>query len=487
MPYQSAILNPAAHAGLATAIRARSHDVQMVMDGPSHLLHSGNGQHDNRIRALYELGYPFVTSPIVSPSEGAVFNDNVGGGSHSLYSTGSEATLPGTGTGTGSGSSGSGVGYGIHSSRTIYRAARTAFPADLRQFLLEGWNGSSETHPGRMHHQGWLGLLARTDAGVGIQTDGSFPDVLGQNDDLRGWVAVGDAPGITGNLSILWRQGSGGPNQGVINATIKTVAMGRAAGVYTEFADLLATDFYLFLASRQYPNPLNLVVSSTLSTHNMVAALGAFVENKNRAWGFGVSPHIAYAGASMRNIADQVVDGGASLHEKFFYDLLQNCRVGKSRKYLVSISVGHNDRNDTAISFDSVNNSDTAAGFYANVLEYLAQKQSQFSDFGVPAADVYFMLRVDQPVSFPDDAKLIAYRAILAANLPTLTALQCVVVDSMSLGTASEYAAWWLSPGSDQVHLNATGYYQIELRQMQGWFGALLGSAGRSRSRSRQR
>jgi hypothetical protein len=463
--YESAILNPEAHRSLARAVADGSADVLIVKVGSSHVLYGGNGQLDNCIKSLFDMGKNIVVSPPLGPSEGGYFSlGGAVGDQHSLPDTGTEGIQVAPNTwGTGQG-----VGYQVTSVATATRAALSLIPAGLHTYIVKGWDGAAEQNPGFGHMQPWVGSATRSNNSIGPQT-GGVADVIGQNSNLRGWVASGCDPTLTGNISIGWRQAS--PNAQIKSASFSA---GRATGVYADYIDLDDDESNGAISLRQFPSLLNLQVSNTLGTLSKLCALGALIENRDYAHGFGCGALVAYSGGSVRRMVLQLINSfRTTLNGTAFMTLLASSRVGKEKWWVFDLTGGHNDQNDTTISYDGVNNSNTPAGFLANIVKAMDELTYAAGLFGVSPNRVLFRIRVDTPVSFPDDADLVAYRAVLADNLSMLTQRKALVHDAMDLGSEADYEDWWVNPGVDQVHLNATGYFEVEDRQNEGWLGAM--------------
>jgi len=483
--YESAILNPKAHAGVALAIRDQTHDVNYIKLGSSHVGQDGFGQYEALEKALFDLNYPIVTSAVLSPSEGGLFALHPGP-SRMLPDTGTEGLQSAPNTWA----TGQSIGYAATTAATATRAALSLLPSDLHKYYVRGWDGSIERNLGMLHLQPWIGSATRTNNGIGPVTS-TAANVLKINGNLRGWVAHGDDPSITGNVSLGWRQDS---PIGQIKS--KNIACGRATGLYLDFCDLLSSEFSGTLAARQFPNALRFQVSNTLGTLSPLNALGAIIENLDEAWGMSAMPLIYYSGVGLRLFRQQFInafDESVSLCGVPAMKLKTETRVGKQKIFVVDITFGHNDRNDTTISVDGVNNSNTPTGAIANLIDLLEQVQTLWvAELGLSTNQIYFRVRVDTPASFPDDSSLIAYRSALVAAIPALTSLRAIVIDTMEIGSQAEFESWWKSAGVDQVHLNATGYYQIEYRITQGYSSAIInalsgGGGSRDRSRSRAR
>lgn len=474
--YETAILNPSAHLPVARAIRDRSHDINFIKIGSSHVGFGipGFGQYEALEKSLFDLSYPVISSAVLAPSEGAVFSEHPGP-QRMLPDTGTEGLQVAPNTWA----TGQSIGYAATTAATATRAAISLLPSDLHKYYVRGWDGSIERNPGMLHLQPWIGSATRTNNGIGPITT-SAANVLKINGNLRGWVAHGDAPTITGNVSLGWRQDSP-----IAQIKSKNIACGRATGLYLDFCDLLDSEFNGTLAARQFPNTLRFQVSNTLGTLSRLNALGAMIENLDEPWGVSATPLIYYSGVGLRLFRQQFInafDDSVSLCGVPAMKLKTETRIGKEKLFVVDITFGHNDQNDTTLSVDGVNNSNTPAGAIANLLDLITQVRTLWvAELGLTTDQIFFRVRVDTPVSFPDDSDLIAYRTALVEILPTLTALNTIVIDAMELGTSVEYGSWWINPGVDQIHLNSTGYYEVESRTMQGYASAIdiaLSAAG---------
>lgn len=469
MAYEAAILNAKAHKTLAIAKKNRTHEIHFIKIGSSHVGQDGFGQSDACIKSLHDLNYRFVITQPMAPSDGAMFDQDGALGvftPHTLPGTGTEGLIP-----PGTVTVGSSMGYGWGSVPTASRAALALLPVDLIQYVVKGWDGAAEQNPGLAFAQPWCGVTARTDNGVGMQTDG-ITDVIHQDEDLIGWVAFGDDPTFSGGASIGFRRADA-PTSQITSEPLK--AMGRATGLYLESVALAAG---VGGANRVFPHRLNLQVNNVLGTLTpSLIALACLIENSAVPWGVSCSPLIYYGGAGLRLFRQQIInsfDDTVSLCGVPLMKLITGSRFGKAKKYVVDITWGSNDQNDTTLSVDGVNNSNTVTGAIANLMDLIDRVRNYFlSELSIAFTNIYFRVRIDTPVSFPDDADLVAYRAALVAILPALTALRVLVIDAMQLGSEAEYGTWWKTPGVDQTHLNAEGYYQIELRQMQGYFSKL--------------
>ena len=203
------------------------------------------------------------------------------------------------------------------------------------------------------------------------------------------------------------------------------------------------------------------------------------VENSDKRSGFSYQTFVYHNGGSLRDMGNDLAAIGAPGRQEFLRQCARLC--GPSKFACVLINSGFNDLADTSSSLGpNPAASDTAAGYADNLTYILGLLTSDWAALGYPAASLFFVLMPSHPVSTPDNATLVAYRAA-ADGVADANPRTCSVhLDHLS--TFNEMLAHndyngGQSPGNG-YHLSQTGYYWMGNKVVQSLAATLEETVG---------
>jgi hypothetical protein len=133
---------------------------------------------------------------------------------------------------------------------------------------------------------------------------------------------------------------------------------------------------------------------------------------------------------------------------------------------LFCINSGLNDRNDDGIQSLGPNGTldcSTPAGYADNMRGIIITIQNAWALNGYPRSNLFFLLQPSHPISNPDDAELIGYRAALSALTSDYQncAVQNLAYQPLNTTLQANAAAWYNAGGGDTSHMTQTGYEQF--------------------------
>lgn len=172
----------------------------------------------------------------------------------------------------------------------------------------------------------------------------------------------------------------------------------------------------------------------------------------------GASYHTLYykGGMSLRDMAYALQQASDTTLSYYFTQV--RSLQGSSKKIIIEVNSGVNDRNDTNLSVGlNPIDSSTGAGYADNLQALIDRLKYIWALNGWATSELYFTVIPSHAVSYPDDAKLVSYRQ--SANTVSDNNDQVVVIDASQLcdGNCMTANSYYINT-SDHNHLNLTGY-----------------------------
>lgn len=398
--------------------KARTRRVDWIDLGDSNELFGGNGRNHGIQYALRNNGIPLYGTGLFSG------NENNG--------------------------SGSGVGYFCNSTNNGGRPNDNGSPpAGLNAYnqMVVGSLSGPQFFP----QVPWILSDAQSDAnntGFTIQLGGPF-DV---NAAWRGWWRYGTFTSGSGSFRPSIRRGSAPFTTLISSATIPT---GGSGGV-----GLLTTNLNIVAAARDYNIDFRWEQAGT-TLQGPIYALWLHADCLDIPTGIQYSTMVARGGQGLFEYI-QCVQASATGVEEF---LRCACEAQEgSPTLMICINSGFNDRNDAAdLSLGPIGGlpSDTPEGFADNMRGIIIALQDAWDALGYDRSDLYFLMQVSHPISSPDDADLIAYRA---ACIPITAEYENTASSDLSYfyqPLNANGVAWYQDNASDRLHMKIAGYEQF--------------------------
>lgn len=398
----------------------QSQRVDFVGIGDSNQIYSGTGWDHGFQKALIDAGINMYATGLISADE--------------------------------SGGAGSGTGYGYAFNASIPDAtfANTGAPAALHDFLDKGSGGLNP------HKYGYLAsgtITWGTNTGFGI--DGTI-DPLDNTAALVFDFHYGTFDSGSGSFACAVRLDVSPYTQlatsSVINTNTGSFGMERETLSIT--ADVARSGKNL--AGRW----------TKVSTDITGPFFGLYMRASNPARTSGFSYHtLNYRGGqSLRTMAYDLQQMSDTALGYFFGE----CRrlQGSNKAIVICVNSGLNDRNETltSVGTGAVSDGDSAAAFTDNFDALKTRIEAIWSDNSWSTDELYWLVFVSPPVSDPDDAELISYRAAIQQYLSSVP--QSVAVDLLRYTNEAEMLAegWYASGGADRSHLTQSGYEAISAK-----------------------
>jgi len=390
---------------------AMSQRAAWVGIGDSNQLFGGYGWHDGMARAL-ELAYGGLWGTGVYP----LFNN---------------------------GNSFWGNGYRANPISTFNLAA-TGQPAQFDAFMTSlGGNGATPPPT-------WIANASTSQPGLGFEVD-----ALGSYNTIRWHFTYGQFPGWTGSATPGIRLGA---SPFWTLATGTAISSSGTAGLVDASLDLPANTAWpgVTLEAR-------LGVPSAVATGEHFLTV-QWAEAVERTSGWSYQTLAAQGGVSTRVILQSLNSFGLNSLVEYFRQVRRG--LGAQKVVVVGINEGLNDRNDTSASIGPVGglDSSTQAGFKDNTQGIINLIRAAYAQAGWSTADLYFVLMPSHPVSNPDDAELITYRAAVEEIAETDSNVIVVRIDDFIDSTEMLARGFYQSGGSDVSHLTLAGYNEISER-----------------------
>lgn len=190
------------------------------------------------------------------------------------------------------------------------------------------------------------------------------------------------------------------------------------------------------------------------------------VENRDRA--MGASFHTLYAKGSQsaRDMAEALRNATDQYLSMYFFQarVLQSAPV----RVMIRINTGLNDRNESKPSVGPAHVADgsSAAAFADNIVAIVDRINEVWHLNGWDPAELCFLVSVSHPISNPDDAMLMGYRAAADALTGELPSTASVRFDRLTDSDEMEHSGWYQSGGTDHYHLTQAAYEVLAEREL---------------------
>lgn len=219
----------------------------------------------------------------------------------------------------------------------------------------------------------------------------------------------------------------------------------------------------LSAASRDYP--LAFHYQGTTASTAKTALLWARVIDTSKTSGWSLSTVYGEGGQSMYDLAAwALAQSDAALTNHFTAIRLRQVAAGQTPLVVCVVNFGLNDRNETSqpsLGPGAFTDPDSAEAYIDNLKAFVARIERIWALNGWARSGLSFWIIPGHPVSTPDDAELIAYRA--AASAWVATRPDASFTDISELITADQMLTngWYASGGADRNHLVQAGYVGI--------------------------
>lgn len=343
--------------------------------------------------------------------------------------------------------SGAGQGYGAwFNARGSPWGAITGAPAELHDLLDPGSGGLAPANYAYITSD-----VTTSSVPSGCQVGATWPgDIKGPLKARFWWGNFLDADTGTGNFRPHIRQ-EAAPWTVLAGGAQVTSKTGEGTRTLHETDISLAAD-----ATRA----ITISARFKRDGYNVTAPqfwLYCSVENTDRTAGFAVNTLDYRGGQPMRILATDLQEASDNTLLTYFGCL--KTRQGAGGHVLVVLNSGLNDRNDDGNNSvgPSPADSATAAGFVDNMRAAITRLQAILTTAGFDASHRCILVMPSHPISAPDDAELVAYRAeaeALAADDVTVVRL-----DELTTYTAMAAADWYDVGGP--AHLAPDGYVGV--------------------------
>ena len=391
--------------------------VDFIGIGDSNLVFNGTGW-DHGLQFALSQSFPMYATGLISVNEG--------GGN-------------GSGLGFGYGRRGAGAGY----------MPFVGAPVELSKYL----NGALSPA-----NYGYLADgSSKTDPGLGMSLSSTCPIDISAN--LRYDLWYGTFASGAGSIDLSAR---------LAVSPFTTLTTSGAISTNTGVLGNIAKDSLTLAAAARTQNV------EFLTSNNSRSLVGPFfgtyqrLTNTDRLTGFSWNTMSFRGGQTLRDHANAFL--AATDDELIHY--LQAVRDGQSaqlgKMFIFTVNSGLNERNELAGS-TSVGPNPTTGGTPAAMVDNFEAIRIRIETLwqaqGWNVTEIYWLMFVSHPVSEPDDAELVAFRAAfdqhIIAKVP-----RGQIVDITDFTDADEMLAsgWYNSGGADRVHLAQSGYEQIGLR-----------------------
>jgi hypothetical protein len=398
---------------------AKKTQVDFVGLGDSNLIFGGHGWDHGIQEALTNLGVPMWATGLITQ------NENNGSGSNQGYL------------------------YARQAAGVV--GATSGAPADLHKFLDRGAGG---LFPGRY-------LFVADASSVSSIT-------------LNGLFLVGNCPlNPAGALNCDIHYGTFDSGSGSFRLTVRrnsspfTVYQSNAArntntgvfGMATETLSIAANaarEGLPFAMLATNPGIANIVGPCFLTYHRIRSA------TLSAGYSFGCLDF--RGGQSTRTIAVDLQEASDEMLTHYFGILRQN-QIATQKKIVIFINGGLNDRNETLASVGpaAVSDGDSPEAFVDNHQAIVDRIEEIWTLNSWDTSELTWLVVPSHPISQPDDAELIAYRA--AAKAWAASTQRVLFADLGQLTNHDEMLAngWYTSAG-DKLHLSQAGFTALSLR-----------------------
>ncbi len=190
------------------------------------------------------------------------------------------------------------------------------------------------------------------------------------------------------------------------------------------------------------------------------------VENRDRA--IGASFHTLYAKGSQsaRDMAEALRNATDQYLSMYFFQV--RVLQGSPVRVMIRINTGLNDRNEDEPSVGPAQVADgsSPAAFADNVVAIVDRINEIWHLNGWDPAELSFLIAVSHPISNPDDAMLMGYRAAADALTGELPSTASVRFDRLTDSDEMEHSGWYQGGGTDHYHLTQNAYEVLAEREL---------------------
>ena len=342
------------------------------------------------------------------------------------------------------GGGGGGQGYLYKYSGGTDVGAFTGAPSDLAKYLAEGLGDNFADY----------GYLSDDDSFLnnftGMDTDAAWPGV---NSALTARFHYGTFPAGTASVNFQVRYAE------TPYSTLGQLSVDPVTGSY----GMTHADIALTAATRDKKIAAYWQYSGQTMQGPFFGTYVHLIDTAKSA-GWSYTSLIANGGGSLYDLSYDLEEQGADSTTHWFQCLRD--RQGARKHFCIVINSGLNDRNETETSRGplAIADGDSAAAYADNADSIIRQINALWATNGWDANELTYLLMPSHPVSDPDDAELVSYRAAaksLAAGYSNVS-----FVDISELTDEAEMLAggWYASGGTDRSHLTQAGYENLSVR-----------------------
>ncbi|MHA7900766.1 MAG: hypothetical protein ACX94B_12955 [Henriciella sp.] len=399
-------------------VRLQLGRVDFVGIGDSNQVHQGNGWDHGFQAALSDLA-PMYATGLISINEG---ND-----------------------------SGSGLGYryNFNASGPVIGAI-TGAPSDLNDY----WDVGSGTLG--IHYYGYLA------SGETV--------TWGNNSGLILGAATADVLDVTADLIFDWHYGTFNTGTGKFRGAVRqesspfTTYVSSAADVVSNTGSFGMQRETLQLSADAARAGLNIGMRWTAVGHDITGpffGLWMRAHNPNRLNGFSYSTLVYQGGQSLRTMANSLQELSDTTLGYYFGELRR--LQGDVKTIVICVNSGLNDRNEslTSVGPGAVTDGDSAAAYVDNFKAIQARIEAIWTLNNWDLRELFWLVFPSHPVSDPDNAELLEYRAAIEAHVLNMDQAQFINIAELTNETEMLANNWYQNSGSDRNHLTEDGFEQV--------------------------
>jgi len=185
----------------------------------------------------------------------------------------------------------------------------------------------------------------------------------------------------------------------------------------------------------------------------------------NRTAGFSYGTLDYRGGQSLRTMAYDLQQASDETLTHYF-TILRDDQESDLITIAICVNSGLNDKNETLASVGpaAVADGDSPEAYVDNFDAIRARIEAIWNLNAWDPQELFWIVFPSHPISDPDDAELLTYRAAISAHLTGDSRAQVVDISALTDETEMLANGWYQSAGADRSHLTQAGYEQLSMR-----------------------